>query len=148
MKRSLQFALAIAFCLFFDSSPSIAKSGSQKQLVRLLSQQGFSGPLKGDVHLTELGSLVCGGNTYRVIYHEWHESSPPGEAIHASHHVVLLRDGTHYVGSYIVEERPVRMTSAAIVFDYPENLGNTISCKDDRPANNVLLDGMNQALEQ
>jgi hypothetical protein len=45
---------------------------------------------------------------------------PPGEAIHASHCLVLLKDGTDYVGSYIVESRPLEITLATIEFDYPE----------------------------
>ena len=55
------------------------------------------------------------GTSYRVIDHEWYESNPPGEAIHASYRLVLLKGGTRYVGSYIVEGRPVvEMTPAAI----------------------------------
>jgi hypothetical protein len=148
MKRPTQFAFVIALCLSFDPSRSIAQSGSQMRLVQLLSKQGFSGPLKGEMRFSEMGNLLCGGNSYRVIYHEWYESNPPGKAIHGSHRLVLLKDGTRYVGSYVVEERPIEMTPATVRFDYPANLGNTISCKDGRLPTNVLLNGMNQALEK
>ena len=118
-----------------------AKCGmaSSPNLKQELAAQHFSGLLKGDVHLTTLGTLPCGHKHLRVIFYEWYESNPPGLAVHASYRVILM-DGTMYLGSYAVEAKP---KIRGDVLRFPDSAyGHTIRCgKDGVPPQNAWLDG-------
>jgi hypothetical protein len=123
MKRSVEVAVVLTLLLLGWASHASAQAGGRENLKHLLAKQGFSGLLTGDIRLSELGNLACNGKTYRVVYYEWYESHPRGEAIHASFRLLLLDGGTRYVGSYIVEDRPTKVTPISIVFDYPRQAG-------------------------
>ena len=121
---------------------------SASSLKHLLAQQGFTGLLEGKVAFSRLGRLDCGTGKLEVFYYSWEESHPPGLAIHASYRVVLLEDGSKYVGSYQVQDRPARSTRTAILFNYPEGDGNTISCDGDSLPQSVVLNGEFEILEK
>jgi hypothetical protein len=132
-------AIGLALVLAWVAFPAYAES--QRKLKQLLSKQGFSGSLKGKVHISELGSLHCGAETYRVLYHEWEDSHPPGPAIHASRRLVFLADGEQYLGSYVVASKPLNVSSDSILFEYSEELGNSIACADIADGRKIVLDG-------
>jgi hypothetical protein len=104
-----------------------------------LAAQHFSGELKGDVHLTTLGTLPCGNRYLRVIYYEWYQTNPPGFAVHASYRVILMH-GAKYVGSYTVEAKP-RIQGDVLRFPHSA-YGDTITCgKKGVLPKNAWLDG-------
>jgi hypothetical protein len=119
--------------------PALTGQTSRQSLKQELVAQHFSGLLKGDVHLTTLGTLRCGNKHLRVIFYEWYETNPPGEAIHASLRVILM-DNTTYLGFYAVEDRP-KIQDDILRFPYSA-YGNTISCgKKGVLPKNAWLDG-------
>lgn len=46
-----------------------------------------------------------------------------------------------YIGQYRVPERPARITSSSILFDFRSEDGNAIACDGDNLPDSVLLDG-------
>jgi len=112
---------------------------SVSQLKSILAKQGFSGTVRGDVHFSNFGILPCGSNRYQVFYYEWYESHPPGLAIHAQYRVLFIRNDNSYVGSYVVQDRPMRISGNSLIFEYPGNLGNRIQCDADGLPANILL---------
>jgi len=108
---------------------------------RLLAQQGFSGALEGKVNLVRVGTLPCGAQRLRIFFYSWEESDRPGEAIHANYRVVFLENENKYVGSYVVADRPSKVTGNELRFDYPAKFGNAISCDHQALPSKVLLDG-------
>ena len=110
-------------------------------LKQSLSRQRFSGELAGNVHVTRLGSLVCSGKNLQVLYYEWEESHPPGAAIHAQYRILFMDAGSHYLGSYVVEDRPTKVGPTSIRFGYPERLENSIGCNKQGLPSRVLLNG-------
>ena len=114
---------------------------STGSLKRLLAQQGFTGALEGKITIKRLGIFHCGSRQLEVFYHTWEESNPPGRAIHAAYRVVLLENGSRYVGSYKVQDPPAKIARAAIFFDYPKDAGNVIACDDNSLPESVVLNG-------
>ncbi len=112
---------------------------SSETLKKELSSQHFSGVLDGDVRFTTLGALRCGTNSLQVVFYEWHESSPPGKAVHSSERVILIH-GAAYVGSYVVHDKP-SIQGDELRFLYGAR-GDSIRCgMDGAPPKKVLLDG-------
>jgi hypothetical protein len=107
----------------------------------LLAQQGFSGALEGKIAIKRLGVFHCGSRTLEILYHSWEESNPPGKAIHAAYRIVFLENGNKYVGQYMVQDPPVKITRTEIVFGYPEGDGNIIECEGDSLPKEVTLNG-------
>ena len=140
MKRIGKVAVLLSLWLVLTTPDSFSQTDRKHQLIRTLADQGFSGSLAGKISLSELGHLNCGVNAYRTVFYEWEEINPPGKAIHSAQRLIFLA-GTRYVGSYVIEDRPVQITSASILFGYKENLGHAIVCDDIGPGKEVLLDG-------
>jgi len=59
---------------------------------------------------------------------------------------VLLSGGNHYIGSYVVADRPSSIDRRSLRFDYPEQSGNTIKGDSNGPPKQVLLNGELQIL--
>jgi hypothetical protein len=132
--------------LQFAIWPALAQRASADSLRRLLSKQGFTGELTGNVQFTKLGVLGCNATNLRVFYYEWEESNPPGVAIHQSKRIILVGPHNEYIGSYAVEDRPITIGRKSLVFDYPEKLGNVIRCDQNGLPKSVLLNGEPQIL--
>ena len=129
----------LACCALAVAANCQPLNNGQRSLKQQLSRDGFSGSLTGRVHLTQLGTLHCATQQYRVLYYEWEESSHPGKAIHATQRLLFLDNADHYLGSYTIADRPVKVTSDAVVF--ASTTGNRIGCSDVGIGKRVLLDG-------
>jgi hypothetical protein len=110
---------------------------SVHHLKDILREQGFSGSLKGYVRFTNLGVFGCGTQKYRIFYFVWAETRPDGNPGHGQQRIVLIDDQEKYVGSYLIDDPPVKVTRDAIIFSYDEKDGNEIRCVD-----NSLPNGM------
>ena len=130
-------AMLLLSCTLFAQS----NHGSEWNLKKTLASQGFSGQLTGKVHFSRLGDLACNAHTFRVFYYEWEETNPPGKAIHFQSRVLLIDAHGNYIGSYVIEDRPVRVTPNALVFPYEESSGNKIQCDEDSWPESVILNG-------
>ena len=119
---------------------------STSSLKQLLDQQGFSGALEGKIAIKRLGVFHCGSRTLEVFYHTWEESNPPGKAIHAAYRIFFLENGNKYIGQYMVQDPPTKITRTAIVFGYPASDGNSIACDGDNLPESVELNGEGSAL--
>jgi len=134
----MRFLLTIVFLIGMLCSP-IPSCASSAKLKKELAAQSFTGVLEGDVRFTALGALHCGTNSLQVVFYEWHESSPPGKAVHSSYRVILMH-GTTYLGSYAVEDRPT-IKGDELRFPYDAD-GNSMKCgADGVPPKKILLNG-------
>jgi len=135
-------------CLLLLSLDLVAQTPrtSTSTLIHLLAQQGFSGALEGKIAIKRLGFFHCGSRLLEVFYHSWEESNPSGKAIHAAYRIVFLENGNKYVGQYMVQDPPTKITRTAIVFGYPESDGNTIACDGDSLPESVVLNGQGAEL--
>jgi hypothetical protein len=129
-------------CALFLSASILAQEAhtSLTSLKNLLAKQGFTGALDGKITIKRLGVLHCGSRQFESFYHTWEQSNPPG-ARHAAYRVVLVEEGSKYVGSYRVPESPARITRSAILFNFEDEDGNIIQCDGDNPPASVVLDG-------
>ena len=135
-------------CLLILSASIFAQSPctSTRTLKQLLAQQGFSGALEGKITIKRLGIFHCGSRPLEVSYHTWEESHPPGKAIHAAYRIIFLENGNKYLGQYMVQYPPTKMTRSAIIFDYPEDDGRIIECEGDSLPKQVTLNGADRVL--
>jgi len=136
------------FCMLVLSASLFAQTPrtSTSTLKQLLAQQGFTGALEGKITIKRLGVFNCGSRTLEVFYHTWEESHPPGKAIHAAYRIVFLEDGDKYVGQYMVQDPPTKITRTAIVFGYPASDENTIQCEGNSLPVGVTLNGEGRVL--
>jgi hypothetical protein len=137
----LQIALFILLSLQLEICCALQLDPWKENLKLTLSSQGFSGELQGRVSFNRLGVLKCGTKSLEVVFYGWEETKPPGKAIHASYRVLFLESGEHYLGSYVVGDRPTLRNSRALVFDYPRDLGNIIGCNENGLPSRVQLNG-------
>ena len=90
-------ALLAAMLVSFASS---AQELDKKSLERILSKQGFSGQLTGNVKVrfAFLGNMKCGSAVLHVYYYTGEETHPPGKAIHFNRRLIFLENRT-YLGN-------------------------------------------------
>jgi hypothetical protein len=122
---------------------SVAVPGQSKQLPlrTLLKRQGFTGTFQPDVEFTPLGRLQCQSKTLRVIYYVWTDAHPISRlAIHAQQRLILI-DGNRYVGSYVLDDRPIAVRDNKILFGPMKYSGDEISCGVDGLPKTVVVNG-------
>jgi hypothetical protein len=139
MRSRTGIAIALAVYLLLAGVDCVAQN-DHHDVKKQLSQQGFSGLLKGKVHINELGSLQCGMQSYRVFFWEWEESNTHGNAVHAANRVIFF-DRDRFIGCYSVEDRPIMPIKESVLFSYPEEWGNRIACTDIGPGKRIVLNG-------
>jgi hypothetical protein len=122
--------------------PTLRAQGLKRdELKTLLSKQGFTGELTGNIKFENLGEIGCGQRQIEAIYYEWNETQSPGLAMHQSHRILFISKQQQYLGSYAIDERPAKLSPLSILFNYDANSGNTIKCTSDGLPKTVLLDG-------
>jgi hypothetical protein len=132
--------IAVLLAALLGSTTCMAGTQSKGALIQILQQQGFTGALTGDIHFTTLGSLHCPGSDFQVVYFEWYGPANPGSH-RAQYRILFLEGGKHYVGSYVIADRPVSMRNNSILFGYDKVSGNAITCAEIGPGESVQLDG-------
>jgi hypothetical protein len=132
-------ALLAAMLVSFASS---AQELDKKSLERILSKQGFSGQLTGNVKVrfAFLGNMKCGSAVLHVYYYTGEETHPPGKAIHFNRRLIFLENRT-YLGQYDISNRPVLVKQRALRFPVSEADGNLLECDRDGLPKSLLLDG-------
>ena len=140
--------IAASLLLAAAVTPACAGTPSRHELLKILAHQGFSGALTGDIHLTPLGSLQCRARSYQAFFFQWYDIHPAGKAIHAQSRIVMLDEHRQYLGSYVVDDKPVKVTPGSILFPYTEELGSAISCDADTLPTKARLNGEQRPLEK
>ncbi|MGA2084885.1 MAG: hypothetical protein ABSG60_05130 [Terracidiphilus sp.] len=121
-------------------------SGAQKldtkALRDILSKQGFTGQLHGNVKVTftRLGAMKCNATMLQVFYYTGEETNPPGRAIHFSQRLIFI-ENSNYLGQYVIADRPSLIKSDLLRFPYSEEDGNAIQCDQDGLPKSAILDG-------
>jgi hypothetical protein len=138
MMRIAKTTALLGICLIVGSSLCKARTANERRLIELLREQGFTGALEGDIHFKALGHLACDQTTYRVLYFEWVQT---GGARHMQQRLLFLENRTRYIGSYVVNDPPAKVTSDSIVFGYTKDSGNTITCNEIGTDKQELLNG-------
>jgi hypothetical protein len=111
---------------------------SVSRLKSILGKQGFTGMLNSEAHFRNLGILACGSNRYQVFYYEWYQMHRP---YHAQYRILFVESSSTYVGSYVVQDCPKRVSRDSVIFGYAENDGNKIQCSADGLPDNLVLNG-------
>jgi hypothetical protein len=126
---------------------SSAQELDKKSLERILSKQGFSGQLTGNVKVrfAFLGDMKCGSAVLHVYYYTGEETHPPGKAIHFNQRLIFL-ENRNYLGQYDISDRPVLVQQKTLRFPVSEEDGNSLECGRDGLPKSVLLDGGGRAL--
>jgi hypothetical protein len=129
------------------SVTSNAQKMDTKSLRAILSKQGFTGQLYGNVKVTfaRLGVMRCSTAMLQVYYYSGEETNPPGRAIHASYRLIFI-DNSTYLGQYVIADRPTLIKQNFLKFPYPEEDGNTIKCAQEGLPKSLLLDGESKVL--
>lgn len=129
--------LMVAILLTLTSS---AEKADTRSLRYILSKQGFTGLLKGNVTFTLLGNMKCNSRMLHAYYYTWEETNPPGLAIHFSRRLIFIENRS-YVGQYVVSDHPVLAKPDLLRFPYSQENGNAIKCDRDGLPKSVTLDG-------
>jgi hypothetical protein len=129
------------------SSISSAQKLDTKSLKDLLSKQGFTGLLQGNVTFNLLGGMRCNSAMLQVYYYTWEETSPPGRAIHFSQRLIFIQN-REYMGQYVIADRPTLLKQQSLRLPYSGDDGNTIQCDQGGLPQVVHLDGQDVPLER
>jgi hypothetical protein len=148
MFRSIHPMLVLLAMVLLSSTASSQKLDS-KSLTDILSKQGFTGQLYGNVKvtLTRLGAMKCNAETLQVYYYTGEETNPPGRAIHFSQRLIFI-DNREYLGQYVIADRPTLLRLQTLRFPYSRDDGNTIQCGQEGLPELVHLDGSDIPLER
>ncbi|MDE3201048.1 MAG: hypothetical protein KGN79_09010 [Acidobacteriota bacterium] len=119
---------------------------SVNQLKDVLSKQGFTGMLNDEAHFSKIGFLTCGVDRYQVFCYEWSESHQPSLAIHAQYRVLFVENGSKYVGSYVVQDHPKKISHDAVIFRPAGRDSNEIKCGANGLPGKVFLNGTESEL--
>jgi hypothetical protein len=131
MKLARLSLLFISFCFPVTQSASkVPPRMSVQHLKNVLRQQGFTGSLKGDIAFKDLGPLGCGTDEYRVFYFSWAEMRPGGIPGHGQQRLLLIGAGERYLGSFEIEDPPLKVKFNMIEFSHnPEDVAH-VHCED------------------
>jgi hypothetical protein len=133
--------------IFLSPALLISQPVNADQLRSQLKQQGFTGVIDGDIKLADLGNIKCGKESLQVIYYEWTEGHSLGLAIHQSKRILFMSD-RKYLGSYPIDDAPMKVSGTAVLFNYSTDRGHIITCSGDRLPKIALLDGEEERLEK
>jgi hypothetical protein len=138
-------SLAIALLSSVASSQKL----DTHSLMDILSKQGFTGQLHGNVKVTftRLGDINCSAKRLQVYYYTGEETNSPGRAIHFSQRLIFIRN-REYMGQYVIVDRPALIKQNLLRFPYSQNDGNTIQCAQEGLPETVHLDGSDIQLER
>jgi len=136
--------LLMAMLLPITSSAQRLDTTSLKEI---LSKQGFTGLLQGKVTFQFLGSMKCNSAALQTYYYTWEETNPPGRAIHASYRLIFI-ENRHYVGQYVVSDRPVLVKQDVLRFPVSEEDGSSLRCDQDGLPKALYLDGGDRVLSR
>ncbi len=103
---------------------------SVRQLRSILREQGFSGALDRDASFKNLGVFSCGDQKYRIFYFVWAETRPDGSPGHGQQRIVIIGAGDKYIGSYWIDDPPVKVTRNSILLSNDPNDKDEIRCED------------------
>lgn len=137
--------LLVCFMLTLISVPCFGQK-KKASLRHLLASQGFTGALDTDRHrdsdisFQRAGTFTCNGKALQVIYNEWNQTKPKGVFGHYALRLIFM-DGSVYLGSYRVPDKPIFIRDGVIKFEYSADLGNEITCGDKGLPEKVLLYG-------
>ena len=126
---------------------SNAQNLDTKSLRDILSKQGFTGQLYGNVKVTftRLGVMKCNTARLQVYYYVGEETNPPGRAIHASYRLLFI-ENSNYLGQYVVSDRPVLVKPDLLRFQVSEKDGNSLGCDREGLPKSLILDGESRIL--
>ena len=136
--------LVVAILLLVTSN---AQNLDTKSLKDILSKQGFTGQLYGNVKVTftRIGVMKCNTAGLQVYYYVGEETNLPGRAIHASYRILFIED-RNYIGQYVVSNRPVLVKPDLLRFPISEEDGNSLKCDREGLPKSLILDGESRVL--
>jgi len=146
MSQSTHF-IRVSLIAMLLSITSSAQKLDTKSLRDILSKQGFSGLLQGEIAFKFLGNMQCDSAALGVYYYTWEETNPPGRAIHFSQRLIFI-ENRNYLGQYVIADRPALIKPDSLRFPYSKDDGNTIQCDQDGLPESVHLNGGDITLER
>jgi hypothetical protein len=137
------YAVRVLLVAMLLSSASSAQKLDRKSLRDILSEQGFTGQLDGNikVRLTRLGVMKCNAAMLQVYYYTGEETHPPGRAVHFSQRLLFIENRT-YLGQYVVSDRPVLVKPGSLRFPDSAENGNLLKCDREGLPKAVNLEGV------
>jgi hypothetical protein len=131
------------------SSVASSQKLDTKSLTDILSKQGFTGQLRGNVKVTftRLGVINCNAKMLHVYYYTGEETNPPGRAIHFSQRLIFVKNRA-YMGQYVIADRPTLFKQQSLRFPYSRDDGDTLQCDQGGLPESVHLDGQDVLLEK
>jgi len=146
MLKSAQLMRVLLMATLLSLASNAQKLDSTS-LKDILSKQGFTGLLQGKVAFTLLGDMECNSAVLQVYYYSWEETNPPGRAIHASYRLIFISK-RHYLGQYLVSDRPVLVKPDTVRFPVSREDGNTLKCDRNGLPKSLYLDGGDRILSR
>jgi hypothetical protein len=117
-----------------------AASMANGRLWDLLSKQGFTSPLDAGTSIQKLGRIYAGGHAYEIYYYNHINTHPSGDP-HGTQELVILIDKHRYIGSYLIDDKPIGISGRAVIFSAPASTGNRIPFTKRGPPSRVTIDG-------
>jgi hypothetical protein len=148
MSRNTHLMPALLVIVLLSSVASSQKLDTHS-LMDILSKQGFTGQLHGNVKVkfARLGVIKCNAKMLQVYYYTGEETNPPGRAIHFSQRLIFIQN-RRYIGQYVIADRPNLFKQQSLRFPYSKNGGDTLQCDQAGLPESVHLDGQVILLER
>lgn len=139
------FAFIVISYLAIASQAGWSANSRTTEIWQALRAGHFTGVLNHDVTVKSVGTISVGKIKYALDYYNWEETEAEAVGVpHASHRLLIFEkhnQGIRYLGSYSLEDPPLRVKDNRVLFDYPADWGNTITIDKNGPPPSVLVGG-------
>jgi hypothetical protein len=95
-----------------------AQAASINQVKALLKHQGFTSYMGPSTRLIKLGDIKYPHVIYNIYYSAQDSNGGPGTDVKTMHHVIIIKDGKTYLGSYLINSRPYGVSGHNVVLRY------------------------------
>lgn len=130
-----------------NAGPLGAREASR--VLSILTSQGFTSSTDAGTQLTYIGR-ICGGSACFEVYYYDHTNIHPVQIGHGIQKLIILKNGTTYVGSYLidVDDGVPSASGTAVQFKLPAGRGNLIPFGKNGPPLSAWINGSNLTLER
>ncbi len=145
-KSAIAFVVMILAIGVGSYGPSYGGTFSTDRVSRILSTQGFSGPLEGTeglekIEIIHFGELTSGESAFHIYVHRYYRRLLGGTATRSTKRLLVISSEGTNLGGYTLDEEPDRISGPDVVFDIPSNAGNRFTFTEKGPPDEAWFDG-------
>lgn len=112
----------------------------RKDIIKILKSGDFGSVINQKVKFDKIGEIAILDKCYEIFTYEYSFKPTGGTAIHSVQRLFVISNN-QYVGTYDIDDIPLKINGNVVEFSGTEDVGNKIVFDNDGPPKKVYLNG-------